>query len=424
MKVLVIGSGGREHALVWKLAQSPKVTQVFAAPGNPGTAEIGTNVSISVDDLEGLAKFASENGIDLTVVGPEAPLVAGIVDLFRQKGLPVFGPEKAAAQLEGSKDFAKQFMREFDIPTARSMTFDNLEDARSYVEAEGVPIVIKADGLAAGKGVTVAHDRTTAMTALDDCFENQIFGEAGSRVVIEECMVGEEASVLAICDGKTFVSLPSSQDHKPAFDNDEGPNTGGMGAYSPAPVMTPEITRIVDEKILTPAIRGMQERGTPYIGILYAGLMITDEGPKVVEFNCRMGDPETQAVLPVLESDLCELLLLASEGRLDEHPGLEVSPNPAVCVVLASGGYPGSYEKGKEIHGLESLHGAPDTTAFHAGTKEQEGKIVTAGGRVLGITGRGETVAAAIEGAYKGVSKISFEGMFFRKDIGKKALDR
>ncbi|MCA9437589.1 MAG: phosphoribosylamine--glycine ligase, partial [Candidatus Omnitrophica bacterium] len=293
MKVLVIGSGGREHALVWKLAQSPKVTQVFAAPGNPGTAEIGTNVSISVDDLEGLAKFASENGIDLTVVGPEAPLVAGIVDLFRQRGLPIFGPEKAAAQLEGSKDFAKQFMREFGIPTARSMTFDNLEDAKAYVEAEGVPIVIKADGLAAGKGVTVAHDRTTAMTALDDCFENQVFGEAGSRVVIEECMVGEEASVLAICDGKTFVSLPSSQDHKPAFDNDEGPNTGGMGAYSPAPVMTPEITRIVDEKILAPAIRGMQERGTPYIGILYAGLMITDEGPKVVEFNCRMGDPET-----------------------------------------------------------------------------------------------------------------------------------
>ncbi len=425
MKVLVIGSGGREHALAWKLSQSPKLTEVITAPGNPGTALVGKNVDISVGDLKGLAEFAEKEGVALTVVGPEAPLVDGIVDLFHKRSLPIFGPVQAAAQLEGSKDFAKEFMREFGIPTAKYRTLDNHHDAIAYVEKEGVPIVIKADGLAAGKGVTVAHDVETALHALAECFETKVFGEAGARVVIEECMVGEEASVLAICDGETFVSLPSSQDHKPAYDNDQGPNTGGMGAYSPAPVMTPDIARCVDEEILAPAIRGMKERGTPYVGVLYAGLMITSEGPRVVEFNCRMGDPETQAVLPVLESDLFELLTLATEGKLREHPGLVVSSRPGVCVVLASGGYPGPYNKGEVISGLEKFAADSDLMAFHAGTQfNDRSETVTAGGRVLGITGRGSNIEEAINKAYQGVSKLSFTGAHFRKDIGKKALER
>jgi len=425
MKVLVIGSGGREHALAWKLARSPKVSEVITAPGNPGTAKVGRNAEISSEDLEGLLEFATDEKIDLTVVGPEAPLVAGIVDRFHEKMLPIFGPVQAAARLEGSKDFAKSFMAEYGIPTARSQTFDNFEDAKRHVESEGVPIVIKADGLAAGKGVTVARDMESAIRSLRECFQDKVFGEAGNRVVIEECLVGEEASVLAICDGETFVSLPPSQDHKPAFDDDQGPNTGGMGAYAPAPVMTPELIRRVDEEILSPAIRGMKDRGTPYVGVLYAGLMITEEGPKVIEFNCRLGDPETQAVLPLVESDLFELLALAAGERLSQHAGLEVSNRPAVCVVMASGGYPGSYEKGKEILGLDTLEDDSEIDVFHAGTKSDgSGKTVTAGGRVLGIVGRGDTVEKAIDKAYEGIRQVSFEGAHFRKDIGRKALRR
>lgn len=425
MKVLVVGGGGREHALAWKLNQSPKVDQVLCAPGNPGTSEIAHNVPLSSDDLDGLANFARKESIDLTVIGPEAPLVAGVVDLFASRGLPIFGPSRACAQLEGSKHFAKTFMEEFGIPTARSKTFEDLGSAVEYVKSEGAPLVIKADGLAAGKGVTVARDVDTAIHALRDCFETRVFGEAGARVVIEEFMEGEEASVLAVCDGRDFLSLPSSQDHKPVFDGDRGPNTGGMGAYSPAPILTEEIARRVDREILAPVLEGMQRRGTPYKGILYAGLMITKDGPRVVEFNCRMGDPETQAVLPVLKSDLFNLFLLASQGRLSEHGPLQVENRPAVCVVLASGGYPGAFEKGKSIRGLEPNREGRDMLIFHAGTRlDGQGDVVTSGGRVLGVVGRGDSIAAAAGRAYEGVKTIHFDGMHFRKDIARKAIDR
>lgn len=423
MKVLIVGNGGREHALAWKLVQSPEAPEVFTAPGNPGTELVGENVDLAPDDLEGLARFARETSIDLTVVGPEAPLVAGIVDRFQAEGLPIFGPTAEAARLEGSKDFAKKFMEEFGIPTAESKTFETLEPALVYAEQKGAPIVIKADGLAAGKGVTVARDLETVKAALHDCFDKKVFGSAGARVVIEDCLEGEEASVLAVCDGKTFVILPTSQDHKPVYDEDQGPNTGGMGAYSPAPVLTPEIMAQVEKEILKPAVDGMARRGTPYVGVLYAGLMITREGPKVVEFNCRMGDPETQAVLPVLENDLLELLIAATEGRLREAEPVLASLRPAVCVVLASGGYPGSYEKGKPIRGLDSFKDDPDVAVFHAGTKRLgDGTLVTAGGRVLGITARGDNLADAVERAYRAVGDVSFEGVHFRKDIGLKGL--
>jgi phosphoribosylamine--glycine ligase len=398
-------------------------TKIYAAPGNPGTAREGENVDLSADDLEGLVDFAKRNSIDLTVVGPEAPLVAGIVDRFQEAGLRIFGPTAASARLEGSKDFAKKFMAEFGIPTAGSETFDSLAPALAYVERKGAPIVIKADGLAAGKGVTVARDPDAAAIALRGCFEDRVFGQAGARVVIEDCLEGEEASVLAVCDGKTFVTLPSSQDHKPVYDDDQGPNTGGMGAYSPAPVLAPEIMRQVEDEILRPAVEGMAKRGTPYVGVLYAGLMIGSEGPKVIEFNCRLGDPETQAALPVLENDLLELILAATEGNLANAGPVLGSLRPAVCVVLASGGYPGPYEKGIPIQGLESLMDDPDIVVFHAGTKQlEDGTIVTAGGRVLGITARGDTIGDAIANAYRAVGKVSFEGFHFRKDIGRKAL--
>jgi phosphoribosylamine---glycine ligase len=423
MKVLVIGSGGREHALAWKIAQSPEAEQVFIAPGNAGTSEVGLNVNIGADDLEGLLRFARDNQIGLTVVGPEAPLVAGIVDRFESEGLPIFGPSRQAAQLEGSKDFAKSFMTEFDIPTACSQTFNSLEPALDHLEKHGAPLVIKADGLAAGKGVTVAEDLETARRALKECFEERIFGEAGSRVVIEDFLDGEEVSVLAICDGTRFLALPPSQDHKRLLDGDEGPNTGGMGAYCPAPVLTPDLQQFVDTQVLAPTLAGMAKRGTPYKGVLYAGMILTSDGPKVLEFNCRMGDPETQAVLPVVRNDLLRLFLDASAGRLESTTAIDVDPRPAVCVVMASGGYPGSYLKGLPISGLVQAKSRFDSVVFHAGTRSgEDGSVLTAGGRVLGVVGRGEDIAHAIRTAYASVSKISFEGAQFRRDIGKRAI--
>jgi phosphoribosylamine--glycine ligase len=423
MRVLVIGSGGREHALAWKLSQSSKVTRVFTAPGNPGTAEVGTNIDLSADDLAGLEDFAKKERIDLTVVGPEAPLVAGVVDRFQHAGLPIFGPVRAAAQLEGSKHFAKTFMQECGIPTARSETFDALEPALRYIHRHGAPLVVKADGLAAGKGVTVAFDVVTAANSLRQCFEEKAFGEAGSRVVIEDYLEGEEISVLAVCDGKTFLTLPPSQDHKRLLDGDQGPNTGGMGAYCPAPVFTPDLQRRVEETVLRPAIEGMARRDTPYVGILYAGIILTSGGPKVLEFNCRMGDPETQAVLPVVGSDLFDLFSAAARGALSEFGPLQVDSRPAVCVVMASEGYPGSYPKGRLITGLEGLRSDPDVVVFHAGTKRAEdGSLVTAGGRVLGFTARGSDIGAAIHQAYRGVERIQFEGAQYRRDIGSRAL--
>jgi len=425
MKVLVVGGGGREHALAWKLALSAQVSEIYIAPGNPGTASVGTNVPISAEDLDGLASFAKDNSIDLTVVGPEAPLVAGITDLFQEQGLTVFGPTQATAALEGSKTFAKQFMEEHRIPTARSKTFETIQPASEYIHQVGTPIVVKADGLAAGKGVTVAHDIETAKSALSDCFVGRVFGEAGSRVVIEEYLEGEEASVLAICDGETFVSLPPSQDHKPAYDHDKGPNTGGMGAYCPAPIMTEDLARRVDEEVIRPVVEGMAQRGTPFTGILYAGLMISGEDFKVLEFNCRMGDPETQAVLPVVDADLAELFLLASRGDLKSFAG-SLEPNGAcVSVVMAAGGYPGPYEKGIPISGIDNAEVDPEVTVFHAGTKiGDDGFLATSGGRILGVTGKARDIAAAIDRAYKALGNIHFAGAHYRTDIGEKALDR
>ena len=423
MKVLVIGSGGREHALAWKIAQSPLAEKVFIAPGNAGTSEVGTNVNIGVDDLADLLSFAREQKIDLTVVGPEAPLVAGIVDQFESEGLAIFGPSRQAAQLEGSKDFAKSFLKEFGIPTGGSQTFDSLEPALGYITKHGAPLVIKADGLAAGKGVTVAQDLETARRALKECFEEKVFGEAGSKVVIEEFLDGEEVSVLAVCDGTRFLTLPSSQDHKRLLDGDEGPNTGGMGAYCPAPVLTPDLQRFVDTRVIKPTLDGMVQHGTPYKGVLYAGMILTKDGPKVLEFNCRMGDPETQAVLPVIKNDLLQLFLDASAGRLSSTATIEVDPCPAVCIVMASKGYPGSYPKGLPIQGLDHAKASVDSVVFHAGTRPGlDSSILTSGGRVLGVVGRGVDIQQAIGTAYDSVSKISFEGAQYRKDIGKRAI--
>ena len=422
MKILVVGGGGREHALVWKLAQSRQVTEIFAAPGNPGMEDLATTLPVSAEDVRGLLQLAKERAVDLTVVGPEAPLVSGIVDGFQAEGLSIFGPTAAAARLEGSKTFAKEFMQEFSIPTGRAESFVTFERAVDYVRAAGVPIVIKADGLAAGKGVTVAREMGEAIDALENCFLGRTFGEAGNSVLVEEFLEGREASVLAVCDGKDFFSMVPAQDHKPVFDGDRGPNTGGMGAYAPAPLVTPEIAREVDERILRPVVEGMRTRGTPYKGILYAGLMIGREGPKVVEFNCRMGDPETQAVLPLLEDDWFEILLAAVNGEIGGPP--KWSPRPAVCVVMASAGYPETYKRGFPISGLETAAADPDVVVFHAGTKRAPDRsLLTAGGRVLGVTGRGDDLPGAIRKAYAAVESIRFEGAHYRTDIGGKSLE-
>ncbi len=423
MRVLVVGSGGREHALVWKIAQSPVVRRVYAAPGNPGMAAHAERANIGVNDFDRLVEFARENRVDLTVVGPEDPLSRGIVDRFAAEGLAAFGPTAAAAELESSKIFAKRFMAKYGIPTAAFAEFTDPEAAHDYVRSHGAPIVVKADGLAAGKGVTVARDVETARDAIDRIMRDRVFGEAGSRVVLEECLEGEEASVLALTDGRTVVPLVPSQDHKPVFDGDEGPNTGGMGAYAPAPVVTDDGLDQIMRTIVGPCVEGMAAEGRPYRGVLYAGLMMTAQGPKVVEFNCRFGDPETQVVLPLLESDLVPLLLAACDGTLDRHR-VQWNPGACVSVVMASGGYPGAYDTGKAITGLEDAEAEEGVVVFHAGTRERDGGVVTAGGRVLNVTARAQDVPSAIDKAYRAVGRIRFEGAHFRSDIGRKALAR
>lgn len=419
LTVLIIGSGGREHALAWKLAQSPRVGEMFIAPGNAGTALVGTNVPIRVEDVTGLVAFAREKGVGLTAVGPEIPLALGLVDAFQAAGLPVFGPTQAAAQLEASKAFAKQFMQEEGIPTAVSATFTDYQQAANYLP--NGPSVIKASGLAAGKGVIVCDDRAQAEAALRQIMLEREFGAAGDEVVIEERLTGPEVSVLAFCDGKTAVSLPPARDHKRAYDGDLGPNTGGMGVYAPPPDVDDKLIADIMRTILQPAVAGMARRGAPYVGVLYAGVMLTPDGPKTLEFNCRFGDPETQVILPLLDGDLAEIMLACIEGRLTPEM-LRVHPGACATVVMAAPGYPGSYPKGLPISGLGD---APeDVLVFHAGTKAQDGQIVTDGGRVLCVSGQGADLGTAVSRAYAGVSSIHFEGAHFRKDIGGGAGER
>jgi len=423
MKILVIGSGGREHALVWKLQQSPRVRKIYCAPGNAGISELAESVAITPDDITGLLQFTVQEKIDLTVVGPELSLSLGIVDQFIAQGLRIFGPVQQAAQLEVSKAFAKQLMREQGVPTAAFATFTDPVAARNYVTQVGAPIVVKADGLAAGKGVLICYTVKEAQAAIDEMMQDRVFGAAGDRVVIEEFLEGEEASFLAFTDGQTVLPLDSSQDHKRVFDNDQGPNTGGMGAYSPAPVVTPALAERIVQEIMLPTIQGLKRRGIPYKGILYAGLMISGANIKVVEFNARFGDPECQPLMVRLQSDLVEIMEATIDGRLSEV-SLTWNPNPAVCVVLAAGGYPGNYETGKPISGLESLRGWSEGVVFHAGTAKTNSQIVTKGGRVLGVTATGKDISTAIATAYQAVAKISWPGMHYRRDIGQRALGR
>jgi len=424
MKILVIGGGGREHTLAWKLSQSPRVDQVFCAPGNAGTESCARNVEINPENIEGLLAFAQKEGIELTVVGPEAPLVGGIVDLFREKGLKIFGPTREAAALEGSKVFAKEFMSRNRIPTASFQVFSDSRAARDFLKKRGQPLVVKADGLAAGKGVVVSQSLEEAVQAVEEAMEKRVFGSAGDRVILEEILTGEEASYIGITDGKTVIPMASSQDHKAVFDGDRGPNTGGMGAYSPAPVMNEGLSARALAEAMEPVIRGMAaQEGQKYQGALYAGLMIRGGEFWVLEYNCRFGDPETQPILFRLQSDLASLLLQAVEEDLKEAK-VKWDPRPAVCVVLCSGGYPGGYAKGKEITGLEEAGQMEDVSVFHAGTRRVGKKIVTAGGRVLGVTARGKDLRAAIDRAYQACARINFEGMRYRRDIGNKGLIR
>ncbi len=419
MKVAVIGSGGREHTLAWKLAQSKQVEKLYAIPGSDAMAELAQCVDIPLADLEGIAGYCAGEGVDMVVVGPEVPLTDGLADICQAKGLAVFGPNKAAAQMEGSKAFAKDIMKKYHIPTAAYETFTDGEAAKAYIHKHGAPIVVKADGLAAGKGVVVAQTTDEAVEAVSAMMEEHVFGASGGRIVIEECMTGEEASLLAFVDGKTIVPMISAQDHKRIFDHDEGPNTGGMGAYAPAPVMTPELVRQVEDTILRPVVDGLRQEGIVYQGCLYAGLMITAEGPKVVEFNCRFGDPETQAVLPLLDSDLAEIMYACTQGTLSKDM-VTWKAGSACCVIMASAGYPASSHKGDVICGLENL----DDTAivFHSGTMKQDGCYVTNGGRVLGITAVASTLKEAIDRAYQHVGAVHFEGQQVRSDIGAKGL--
>ncbi|MGQ9511945.1 phosphoribosylamine--glycine ligase [Thermodesulfitimonas sp.] len=421
MKVLVVGGGGREHALVWKISQSPRVKRIFCAPGNAGIAQHAACVGIKAEDVAGLLDFARREGIDLTVVGPEAPLAAGIVDAFEAAGLRIFGPRQAAARLEASKVFAKELMLKYGVPTAEAAIFDLPADAIRYVRARGGPCVVKAEGLAAGKGVIVADDPAAAEAAIRHIMEEKAFGAAGERVLVEERLTGEEASVLAFTDGETVLPLLPAQDHKPVFDGDKGPNTGGMGAYAPAPAVTPALLKQIETEILLPVVRGLRAEGITYKGVLYAGLMLTAAGPRVLEFNVRFGDPEAQPLLYLLESDLVAVMEAVLAGKLSEVQ-LAWHPGAAVCVVLAASGYPGGYRKGDVIEGLEDV--PPDAMVFHAGTAVVDGKLVTAGGRVLGVTARGPDVRAAITRAYAAVAKIRFAGMHYRRDIGQKALAR
>lgn len=425
MNILVVGSGGREHAICWKLAQSSKVEKVYCAPGNAGIAADAECVNIPVSDLNGLADFAEKNHIDLTVAGPEAPLCAGLGDVFKARNLKIFGPDKFAAQLEGSKDFAKNFMRKYNIPCAKSATFTDAAAGADYVRKEfasGVKgIVIKADGLAAGKGVLVAEDETSAVKFLEECFDGA-FGDSGKRVLVEECLYGEEASILALTDTKVIKAMASSQDHKRVGDGDTGPNTGGMGAYSPAPVVTEEVMEKIQHEILDNFLHGVQAEKLNYHGVIFVGVMVTADGPKVLEFNVRFGDPEIQPVLMRLDSDLAELLLAVTDERLGEYE-MNWSKDPAVSVIIASGGYPGKCATGFEITGLDAAQ-KTGVQIFHAGTALKNGRIVNSGGRVLGVAARGKTVAEAIAKAYRGVDLIHFDGCFSRRDIAYRALAR
>jgi len=423
LKVLVVGGGGREHALVWKLSQSSEVEKIYCAPGNGGIGQLAECIPIKATDVASLLKFAKDEEIDFTVVGPEAPLAEGIVDVFAKEGLKIFGPTKEGARIETSKVFAKTLMWKYGVPTAEGEVFDDPEVAKVYLTLADFPLVVKADGLAAGKGAIICETYEEAVEAVDLIMVQKKFGDAGNRIIIEECLEGEEASIIGITDGENFIPLVPSQDHKPVFDGDVGPNTGGMGAYTPAPVVNEKLQTKIFDQVLGPIIQGLKAEGISYRGVIYAGLMINGEDIWVLEFNARFGDPETQAILPLMESDLLPLLMAASEGDLS---GVEVKwrDGAAVCVVIASGGYPGEYQKGKEIHGLEALGGEKDIIVFHAGTKRVDGKFITDGGRVLGVTAVGSDIRDAIERCYRAVEKIEFENMHYRRDIGQKALKR
>ena len=421
MKVLVIGGGGREHSLVWKIAQSPEVSKIFCAPGNPGISELAECIDITADQTSLLCEFAVKENIGLTVVGPEAPLVDGIVDVFSKHNLKVFGPDQKAAILEDSKVFSKLLLRKHGIPTADFKCFDDHSQARHYVLSRGAPIVVKADGLSKGKGVFVCKTNDEALLAIDSIMKDRVFGNAGDQVVIEECLIGEEVSLLAFTDGRTIVPMESSQDHKTVYDGDEGPNTGGMGAYSPVPIMTSELYRGVEKNILVPTVHAMNKEGRPYKGVIYIGLMITSAGPMVLEFNVRFGDPEAQVILTRMKSDIVPIMLATISGGLD-NVDLEWLPQASVCVVMASGGYPGQYDNGKEIKGLDSLKNQEGISVFHAGTKSENEKIVTNGGRVLNVVACGRDIKEAQKKVYEAVSKISFDGAHYRRDIADKAI--
>lgn len=421
MKVLVVGSGGREHALVWKISQSPRVTKINCAPGSAAIAALAECVSIHPEQIHRLADFAAKERIDLTVVGPELPLTLGIADLFESRGLRIFGPNQAAAQLEGSKVFSKEILKANGIPTAAFGTFTDAASAKQYLALQIPPYVVKADGLAAGKGVRICGSRQEAEVAIDEILLDKVFGHAGDRVVIEEFLQGEEASFMVLTDGEHLLPLASSQDHKRVFDNDEGPNTGGMGAYSPAPVVTPAMHERVLREILAPLLVGLNKRNICYRGVIYVGLMVDTNGPKVLEFNARFGDPECQPIMMRLKSDLIPLLEATIDGKLDQvWP--EWYDDPAVCVVLTANGYPGAYDKGRAIHGLDQLRNWPDGFVFHAGTVKQQDRWLTSGGRVLGVTARGKNIASAVENVYRAVGTISWDGMHYRKDIAARAM--
>ncbi|HAS17565.1 MAG TPA: phosphoribosylamine--glycine ligase [Nitrospiraceae bacterium] len=418
MKVLVIGGGGREHALVWKISKSPKVSKIFCAPGNAGISRIAECVSIRADDVQGLLSFVKHNKIDVTVVGPEAPLVLGISDAFRSEGLKIFGPSKAASKLEGSKAFSKNIMLKYNIPTAEAGVFTDYDNAIEYIRKKGTPIVIKADGLAAGKGVIVATNEKEATDAVKAMMIDMVYGDAGKMIIIEECLTGEEASFLVFTDGRDIIPMPLSKDHKRVFDDDKGPNTGGMGAYSPVPGISDEMYLRIMDDIIVPVIEGLEREGYTYEGVLYTGLMITRDGPRVLEFNCRFGDPEAQPIIMRLSSDIMEII----EGVVGRRLGMvnvKWSDSASVCVVMASGGYPDKYRNGKIISGLNDVAGMEDVMVFHAGSANNNENIVTAGGRVLGVTTLGEDIGKAKEKAYEAVSKIYFDGMHYRKDIGR-----
>jgi len=423
MDVLLIGSGGREHALAWKLRQSKRLGKLYIAPGNAGTAQCGQNVEIRDSDIPALVGFAREKRVGLVVVGPEEPLAKGIVEVMEASGIKAFGPTGGAAQLEADKAFAKQLMRSAAVSTAEGRVFDRFSDAKAYIASRDEPVVIKAAGLAKGKGVIVCDDPADGILAAEKIMVDRIFGDAGDRIVVEDKLLGEETSILAFVDGHSIYVMETSQDHKPIGDGDTGPNTGGMGAYSPAPVVTEAMMDRITREILVPAVDAMNRNGTPYKGVLYAGLMITSGGPRVLEFNVRFGDPETQPILLRLQSDLLEVCLAVCEGKLEDVT-LRWDPRPAVCVVMASGGYPDEYAKGKVITGLKEAAELPDVVVFHAGTAPRNGDVVTSGGRVLGVTALGETIAAAKTRAYEAVDRIGFEGAYFRRDIADKAIRR